>query len=71
MHENPISPLNHLPCNLGITGFIRVPEIPSPQIEKVKDETESYQEENLGIFLRIDFIKSFFHDLLRMYIFLF
>jgi hypothetical protein len=40
MHENPIAPVHHLLGNLGITGLIRVPEIPSAQINKVKDETD-------------------------------
>jgi hypothetical protein len=40
MHENPIAPVHHLPGNLRITGLIRVPEIPSAQINKVKDETD-------------------------------
>lgn len=40
MHENPIAPVHHLPSNLRITGLIRVPEVPSAQINKVKDETD-------------------------------
>ena len=40
MHENPIAPVHHLPGNLRITGLIRVPEVPSAQINKVKYETD-------------------------------
>jgi hypothetical protein len=58
MHENPISPLNHLSGDLGIPGLIWVPEIPSTNIKEIEDETDSYQEGDLDPFLRIDFRNS-------------
>jgi len=63
MHENPIPSLDHLPCNLGITGFVRIPEVPSINIKEIDDETESYEKGDLDPFLRIDFRKPFLHRL--------
>jgi hypothetical protein len=54
MHENPIPSIYHLPCHLGITGLIWIPEIPSTQIKKEQDETETQEEGELGPFLMID-----------------
>jgi hypothetical protein len=54
MHENPIPSLHHLLCNLGVTRFIRIPEIPLPQVKKIEEETESQEDRNLHPFLRID-----------------
>ena len=45
MHENPIAPVHHLSGDLRITGLIRVPEIPSAQIKKVKDETDENRDQ--------------------------
>jgi hypothetical protein len=58
MHEDPISSIDHLPSDLGITGFIRTPQVPSPQVKKIEDETESYQKGDLNPFLRIDLRNS-------------
>jgi hypothetical protein len=55
MHEDPVPFLDHLPCNLGITRFIRVPEIPLTQVKKIEKETESQKDRNLCPFLGIDF----------------
>jgi hypothetical protein len=63
MHENPISSIHHLFCNLSIFGLIRNPEIPLPQIKKVKDETESNKENNLSPFGRMIDIISLPHEL--------
>jgi hypothetical protein len=48
MHENPISTLHHLSRNLSVAGFIRVPEIPLTQINKINEETESQEKGDLG-----------------------
>jgi hypothetical protein len=52
MHENPIAPVKHLPGNLCVTGLIRIPEIPSAQIEKVEDKTDSNKKKNVNPFGR-------------------
>jgi hypothetical protein len=52
MHDNPIAPVKHLPGNLCVTGFIRIPEIPSTQIEKVKDKADSDKKKNVNPFGR-------------------
>ena len=52
MHEDPISPIDHLPGDLGITGFVRIPEVPSAQIKKVKDEADDNKKKNGGPFGR-------------------
>jgi hypothetical protein len=41
MEEDPISSLDHLPGYLCITGFIRIPEVPLPQIENIDHQAES------------------------------
>jgi hypothetical protein len=52
MHENPIAPVKHLPGNLCVTGLVRIPEIPSTQIKKVKDKTDSDKKKNVNPFGR-------------------
>jgi hypothetical protein len=46
MHENPIAPAHHLPGNLCVTGLIRIPEVPSAQIKKVKNKTDPDKKSN-------------------------
>jgi hypothetical protein len=41
MHEDPIPSVDHLFGYLSIAGFIRIPEVPSPQIDKIDNEAES------------------------------
>ena len=62
MHEDPIPSLYDLSGDLRITRFIRVPEIPLPQIKKVKDQTESRQKGNLSPFLGIDLERPFLYQ---------
>jgi len=57
MHEEPISSIDHLPGDLGITRFIRIPQVPSPQIKKIEDDTESDENANLNPRLRVNFGK--------------
>jgi hypothetical protein len=52
MHENPIAPVDHLPGNLCVSGLIRIPEVPSAQIKKVKDEADDNKKKNLNPFGR-------------------
>jgi hypothetical protein len=54
MHQDPIPSVHHLPCHLGIAGFIWVPEVPPVQIDEVEDNAESEEEKDLDPFLRID-----------------
>jgi hypothetical protein len=61
MHEEPISSIDHLPGNLGITGFIRAPQVPPPQVKKIQNGTESNQYGNLNPGLRINFRELFLH----------
>jgi hypothetical protein len=65
MHEDPISPLKHLSRNLGITRFIRIPEIPPAQVEEKEDKTEPREKDQLNPFLRIDIGKSSLHQFLK------
>jgi hypothetical protein len=41
MHENPISPIDHLSGNLRIARLIRIPEVPLTEVNKINDKTES------------------------------
>jgi hypothetical protein len=52
MHENPIATVQHLPGDLRVAGFVRIPEIPSTQIEKVKDKADAYKKKNMNPFGR-------------------
>jgi hypothetical protein len=45
MHKNPIASVHHLPGNLGITGFIRIPEIPSTYSQYEDKEAETQEDE--------------------------
>jgi hypothetical protein len=54
MHEDPIASVDHFSGHLGITGLIRIPEVPPTQIKKEQDETETQEEGELGPFLMID-----------------
>ena len=54
MHQNPIPSAHHLFCHLGIARLVRIPEIPSMQVKKIKYETESDENPNLNPFLRIN-----------------
>jgi hypothetical protein len=45
---------------LGITRLIWIPQIPLTQVKKIKEETESQEDKNLGPFLRINIRKSSF-----------
>jgi hypothetical protein len=62
MHENPVSPMNHLSRNLSIARFIRVPEIPLTQVNKINDKTESQKKDELSPGLRDHFGKFFIHS---------
>jgi hypothetical protein len=62
MHEDPISSINHLPGDLGITGFIRIPQVPSPQVKEIEDDTESNENADLDPLLRIYLRKPFLHS---------
>jgi hypothetical protein len=57
MHEDPIPSFGHLPRNLGITGFVGIPEVPPPQVKKIEGDAESNENGNLNPLLRIDFGK--------------
>jgi hypothetical protein len=63
MHKNPIPSVHHLPGNLGVTGLIWIPEIPSAQIDKIKDKTDSDKENNLSPFGRIIYGKRVSHEM--------
>jgi hypothetical protein len=52
MHEDPVPPIHHLSRNLCITGFVRIPEIPLTQVNKINDEAESQEKGDLGPWLR-------------------
>jgi hypothetical protein len=62
MHEDPIPSVHHLSCDLGITGFIRIPQVPPPQVKKIEDDTESNQNGDLNPLLRIDLGERLFHS---------
>jgi len=66
MHENPVSPFDHLSCDLGIAGLIRVPEVPLTQVNKINNKTESYEKSDLSPFLGIEFGKTSLHRFLSM-----
>jgi hypothetical protein len=55
VHEDPISAIHHLPGDLGIPGFIWIPEVPSSQVKKIEDETESNENGNLNPLLEKEF----------------
>jgi hypothetical protein len=55
VHEDPVPSLHHLPGDLGVAGFIWIPEVPSTKIKKIEDETESDENANLNPLLRIEF----------------
>ncbi len=48
VHQNPIAAVHHLPGNLCVAGLVRIPEVPSTEVEKVKNETDSDQKSDLG-----------------------
>jgi hypothetical protein len=58
MHEDPISSVHHLSCDLSVTGFIRIPQIPPPQVRKIEGDAESNENGDLNPFLRIDLRNS-------------
>ena len=51
----------HLSGDLGIPGFIWIPEVPLAQIETINNETETDEEGYLNAFLRIEFGKLLLH----------
>jgi hypothetical protein len=55
MHKGPIPPIHHLSGDLDISGFIRIPEVPSAQIQEEKNQTECDENGHLSPFLSINF----------------
>ena len=49
MQEDPIPSLDHFPGHLRIAGFIRIPEIPLPQINKKEQKAECQEKTHLTL----------------------
>jgi len=51
VHEDPVPVHHHLPGHLGVTGLIRVPQIPLAQIGEIEETQECDEEADLNPFL--------------------
>jgi hypothetical protein len=54
VHEDPVSVHHHFPGNFSVTGFIRIPQIPLAQIQKIEDNAEYQQEADMNPWRRGD-----------------
>ena len=60
MHEDPIPSVHDLPGYLAIPGFIRIPEIPLAEVEKIENDAESDEDVDLSPLLSDQLQKSLF-----------
>jgi len=51
VHEDPVSVHHHLPGYFGVTGLIRVPQIPLNQVCEIEEACEDNEEPHLNPFL--------------------